>query len=84
MHYFFKKFPENDKAIWGIQVPLHALWLDEWGVTFQWKLFTYLEDMDGASRNMEEHVMQLFTCLRDHRLVIKAAEKRMFGTSSAI
>jgi hypothetical protein len=53
-------------------------------VTFLWKLFTYLEDMDGASRNMKEHVIQLFTCLRDHRLVIKAAEKRMFGTSSAI
>jgi hypothetical protein len=47
-------------------------------------VFTYVDDMDVASRNAEEHAIhlrQLFTCLREHGLVINV-EKCVFGASS--
>ncbi len=64
------------------------------GATFQRKVdravsdleavFAYVDNMDVASRNAEEHVInlrQLFTRLREHGLVINV-EKCVFGASS--
>jgi hypothetical protein len=64
------------------------------GATFQRKVdrevadleavFTYVDDMDVASRNAEEHAIhlrQLFTHLKEHGLVINV-EKCVFGASS--
>jgi hypothetical protein len=64
------------------------------GATFQQKVdravadleavFAYVDDMDVASRNAEEHAIhlhQLFTRLREHGLVINV-EKCVFGASS--
>ncbi len=64
------------------------------GATFQRKVdravadlevvFAYVDDMDVASKYAEEHAIhlwQLFTCLREHGLVINA-EKCVFGASS--
>ncbi len=47
-------------------------------------VFAYVDDMDVASRNAEEHTIhlrQLFTRLREHGLVINV-EKCVFGASS--
>ncbi len=47
-------------------------------------VFAYVDDMDVASRNAEEHAIhlrQLFNRLRDHGLVINV-EKCVFGASS--
>ncbi len=47
-------------------------------------VFTYVDDMDMASRNAEEHAIhlrQLFTRLKEHGLVINV-EKCVFGASS--
>jgi hypothetical protein len=47
-------------------------------------VLSYLEDMDVASCNAEEHVIhlrQLFTRLREHGLVINV-KKCVFGASS--
>jgi hypothetical protein len=64
------------------------------GATFQQKVdrevadleavFTYVDNMDVASRNAEEHAIhlrQLFTHLKEHGLVINV-EKCVFGASS--
>ncbi len=64
------------------------------GATFQRKVdrevadleavFIYVDDMDVASRNAEEHAIhlcQLFTHLKEHGLVINV-EKCVFGASS--
>ncbi len=64
------------------------------GATFQRKVdravadleavFAYVDDMDVASRDAEEHAVhlrQLFTRLREHGLVINV-EKCVFGASS--
>ncbi len=64
------------------------------GATFQRKVdravadlevvFAYVDDMDVANKNAEEHAIhlwQLFTRLREHGLVINA-EKCVFGASS--
>ncbi len=47
-------------------------------------VFAYVDDMDVASRNTEEHAIhlrQLFTRLREHSLVINV-EMCVFGASS--
>jgi hypothetical protein len=47
-------------------------------------VFAYVDDMDVASRNKEKHAInlrQLFTRLREHRLVINV-EMCVFGASS--
>jgi hypothetical protein len=65
------------------------------GATFQRKVdravadleavFAYIDDMEVASKNAEEHAIhlpQLFTGLREHGLVINA-EKCVFGLAAS-